>query len=234
MHKNTNFRNLNELLPGDVILCYCDPSKDLIAKAIHSVTASDYSHAAIYYGGGFAAESRAKNGSKKGGIEKVKIDELVGRYSYVAVLRQPDAWATEDRVLALQEFIDRVIASGSKYNFSGVFKFKHRREFHQSNSLEKLKQYFDGKLTPLPAEKSTYFCSEFVCDCFIAVGFISQSAAVVFQSDTYSPGDLCTESAFGFFWGYASTKEAAQQNKQDYFYRVTTYDTLFGQSSVGA
>jgi len=65
MQPNTEFKNISYLKPGDVILCHCDPSKDLAAKAIHYVTSSEYCHAAIYYGDSLAAESTAKAASKR-------------------------------------------------------------------------------------------------------------------------------------------------------------------------
>ena len=228
MQPNTGFRNISELKPGDVILCHSDPKKDLVAKAIHSVTSSEYCHAAIYYGNSLAAESTAKDGIKKGKIERVNVSGLISRYKHVAVLRQPDAWTSENRIRALQLFIDKVVENEAKYNFSGAFSFKSRKEFHETNIQEKLEGFFNGQLTPASTDKSGYFCSEFVCDCFIAVGFIQPSAAVLFQSDTYSPGDLGKEPAFGTFWGYLTTKSNYKVSEHDYYYRATTYDEIFG------
>jgi hypothetical protein len=234
MIPNTQFRQASELRSGDVILCYCKSKLDPVARAIHRVTKSKYCHAAIYYGDGYVAESRVKHGLKKGGIGKEKIEKLLDRYAYVAVLRQPDAWATEDSVAALRLFIDKVIESGSKYNFAGVFDFGHRKELHEAEIRDKLEKFFSGNSAPAQAEKATYFCSEFVCDCFIAVGFIAPSAAVVFQSDTYSPGDIGAENAYGTFWGYLSNKCSAQTNEHDRFYWETTFDTLFGHEAGAA
>lgn len=228
MQPNTNFRNIEDLKPGDVILCYCKPTGGLVAKAIHAVTESEYCHAAIYYGDSFAAESTAKDGLKKGKIEKIKASELLSRYEHVAVLRQPDAWATHDRVKSLQLFIDNVVQNEVKYNFSGVLSFKNRRQFHEANIQKKLESFFNGQLNSVQFKKDSYFCSEFVCDCFIAVGYIQPSAAVLFQSDTYSPGDLGKEPAFGTFWGYLTSKSDYAVSEGDYYYRATTYDAIFG------
>jgi len=138
MQPNTNFRDIAELKSGDVLLCHCDPSKDFVAKKIHNVTASEYCHAAIYYGDFLAAESTAKNGIKKGKIEKVNVFDLVSRYGHVAVVRQPDAWAGDDRISALKLFIDKVVEKEAKYNFNGILKFKDRKELHESNVFDKL------------------------------------------------------------------------------------------------
>lgn len=228
MQPNTDFRDIADLRPGDVILCYCNPAEDLVAKVIHSVTSSKYCHAAIYYGNSLAAESTAKDGIKKGKIEKVPVSDLISRYEHVTVLRQPDAWASDDRVKALQLFIDKVVENDAKYNFSGIMSFKSRKEFHEANIQGKLEDFFDEQLTTASTEKGRYFCSEFVCDCFIAVGFIQPSAAVLFQSDTYSPGDLGKEPAFGTFWGYLTMSPNYMVPEHDYYYQATTYDAIFG------
>ena len=202
--------------------------KTWLQKKIHQVTASEYCHAAIVYGDSFAAESRAKNGIKKGKIEKTSVEDLISKYGHVAVLRQPDAWATEDRVKALRLFINTVVNTQAKYNFEGVLNFKSRKEFHESHVFEKLEHFFSNNVHPQSPLKSQYFCSEFVCDCFIAVGFIQPSAAVLFQSDTISPGDLGKEPAFGTFWGYLTTKADYKVSELDRFYYATTFDALFG------
>jgi hypothetical protein len=228
MKPNTIFKNVADLKPGDVILCYCKPNDNLIAKVIHAVTASEYCHAAIYYGDSMVAESTAKDGIKKGKIEKINVSNLLSRYDHVAVLRQPDAWASSDSVKALQLFIDKVVQSKAKYNFIGFLTFKSRKERHETNIYEKLEAFFNDQLNSAQVEKGSYFCSEFVCDCFIAVGFIQPSAAVLFQSDTFSPGDLGKEPAFGTFWGYLTTKSNYAVSDKDYYYRETTYDAIFG------
>lgn len=228
MKPNTNFRDVTELKVGDVLLCHCDPSKDFVAKQIHDATGSEYCHAAIYYGDYFAAESTAKNGIKKGIIEKVNVSDLISRYDHIAVVRQPDAWAGDDRTAALKLFIGKVVENQAKYNFSGILKFKSRKELHESNIQEKLNSFFNGDLAPTSTEKHQYFCSEFVCDCFIAVGFIQPSAAILYQSDTYSPGDLSKDPTFGTFWGYLTDKNNYKVCENDHFYHATTYDVLFG------
>ena len=228
MQPNTNFRDVTELKAGDVILCHCDPSKDFVAKQIYEATGSEYCHAAIYYGESLAAESVAKNGIKKGKIEKVNVSALMSRYDHVAVVRQPDAWAGDDRTAALKLFIDKVVENQAKSNFNGILKFKSRKELHGSNIHEKLSSFFEGNLAPATTDKHQYFCSEFVCDCFIAVGFIQPSAAILYQSDTYSPGDLSKDPTFGTFWGYLSNKNHHKVSDSDYFYHATTYDVLFG------
>lgn len=228
MEANTSFRNVGELAPGDVILCHCDPSKGFVAKKIHEVTSSEYCHAAIYYGNSLAAESTAKNGLKKGKIEKIEVSKIVSRYRHVAILRQPDAWKGSGRVKALQLFIDKVVENEAKYNFNGIRAFKEKKRNHEESLYENLEKFFNGELESLPTLKHKYFCSEFVADCFIAVGFIDPSAAVLYQSDTYAPGDLGKDPTFGTFWGYLTEKPDYAVQESDFFYQASTYDEIFG------
>jgi hypothetical protein len=228
LNVNDVFRDIDELKIGDILLCHSNTSNSLVAKKIERVTGSEYCHAAIYYGDALIAESTAKNGLKKGKIGKVSISDLVSRYDHVAVLRHPDAWSSPGRIQALQQFIDKVISTGAKYNYKDALSFKIRKELHEANIHEKLSAYFDGELAPEPVDKLEYFCSEFVCDCFVNVGFIQPSAAVLFQSDTISPGDLGKDKTFGTFWGYLTVNEDYKVNESDYYYCDSTFDEIFG------
>jgi hypothetical protein len=228
MEANTSFRNIEELSPGDVILCHCDPSQDIVARIIHEVTSSEYCHAAIYYGNSLAAESTAKNGLKKGKIEKIEVSDLVSRYGHVALLRQPDAWRGDIRVKELQLFIDKVVETESKYNCKGILAFKKRRRIMKKNLYENLAKFFDENPDPVPTLKHKYFCSEFVTDCFTAVGFIEPRAAVLYQSDICAPGDFGKDPTFGAFWGYVTKKPEYVVEESDYFYQEGTYDKIFG------
>ncbi len=213
---------------GDVLLCHTETSSSVVARKIESVTGSEYCHAAIYYGDGMVAESVVKNGVKSGGIGKTSITDLVNRYDHVTVLRQPDAWISEDRKQSLQLFIDHVISSNAKYNFSGIWNFAAKKSEHEASIQDKLTAFFSDELQPKSPEKHSYFCSEFVADCFIAVGFIDPSAAILYQSDTYSPGDLGTDPTFGTFWGYLPARDNYEVPNTDYFYHQTTVDEIFG------
>ncbi|MEP4487168.1 MAG: hypothetical protein ABJ013_16160 [Halioglobus sp.] len=209
----------NELSIGDVLLCYRQKNSDLIAKAIRKTTGSEYCHAAIYYGENMAAESMLKHGVKKGGIGKISVSLLIERYDHVAVLRQRDAWSNNDRVKNFQQFVDEVIAKKPGYNLSGAINFSRKKTRHEATTQEKLEAHFSSDLQPVPVMKQSYFCSEFVADCFIAAGFIEPSAAILYQSDTYSPGDLGKDATFGTFCGYMSAKDNYKLPSSDYFYQ---------------
>jgi len=163
----------NELRAGDVLLCYKDAKFDPVRKGITHVTNSEYTHAAICIDSYTAAESVVS--VVKGGVAKVKVQDLAKRYDHVAVFRQPDAWRPPERVKALNDFIDSIIASKAKYNLRDVVTFKRRNEVHQLSLTEQLHAFFQGTFAPAPVEKGSYFCSELVADCFVVTGFIEPS-----------------------------------------------------------
>lgn len=212
-----------DLRAGDVLLCYKDSKLNLVGKGITHVTNSEYTHAAICIDSCTAAESKIK-----GGVIKVKIEDLAKRYDHVAVFRQPDAWRSSERVNALNNFIDSIIASKAKYNLRDIVTFKDRSEIHQLSQTEQLQAFFQGTFAPSPTEKGHYFCSELVADCFVATGFIEPSAAVVYKSNVISPGALGRDATFGTFCGYISVKPNYSVPDNDEFFNTSTFNEIFG------
>lgn len=217
---------LVELRAGDILLCYGDAKFDPLRKKIIRTTHSKYTHAAICLDTNTAAESLIK-----GGVTKIKIEEIVGRYDHVALIRQPDAWRSPDRVQALNAFIDSIISSKAKYNFRDLWAFEKKREIHQISLAEQLQAFFEGKMTPPPIEKGSYFCSELVVACFVASGFIDLSAAVVYKSNVTSPGELGRDPTFGTFYGYLSLVPNYVIPRTDEFANATKYDEIFGKDT---
>ncbi|WP_061011119.1 YiiX/YebB-like N1pC/P60 family cysteine hydrolase [Vibrio sp. CUB2] len=214
------------LQPGDVLLCH--KKDDYVAKKIEEKTGSKYCHAAIYYGDSLAAESLAFDGFKKGRIGKTNVSDLIARYDHVAVLRLHHGWGSTKRIDDLKQFIDKVINMGSRYNLCGIARFVKRKAFHESTLFKKLNEFFNGDFPPYSPVKSNYFCSEFVCDCFIAVGIIQPSAAVLYQSNVYAPGDLGNDATFGVFAGYLVKHSSHAIPTDDVFYNQSTYDEIYG------
>lgn len=225
MKVNNSLADKSNLKTGDILLCH--KANDYVAGKIEKVTKSKYCHAAIFYGDSHVAESLALDGLKKGKVCKTNIQDLINRYDHVAVLRQPDAWATPDRINALKSFIDKIIAREVKYNLKGIYRFVKRKKLHENSIHDKLNTFFNGELRVFLPEKSNYFCSEFVCDCFISTGFIEPSAAVLYQADTYSPGDLGKDPTFGTFWGYLAHSQHYKVPEDDVFYQQSTFDDIF-------
>ncbi len=216
----------NELRAGDVLLCYKDVKLAPGGKVITHVTNSEYTHAAICIDSCTAAESVFK-----GGVTKVKVQDLAKRYDHVAVFRQPDAWRPPDRVKALNSFIDSIIASKAKYNLRELVTFKNRKEVHQLSLTEQLHAFFQGTFAPTPDEKGSYFCSELVADCFVITGFIEPSAAVVYKSNVTSPGDLGRDATFGTFCGYISVVPNYSVPMTDEFFNTSTFHEVFGNDA---
>ncbi len=212
-----------ELRAGDVLLCYKDSKFDPVGKGITHVTNSEYTHAAICIDSCTAAESVVK-----GGVTKVKVQDLAKRYDHIAVFRQPDAWQPPERINALNNFIDSIIASKAKYNLRDVVTFKKRKEVHQLSLTEQLHAFFQGAFAPSPAEKGSYFCSELVADCFVVTGFIEPSAAVVYKSNVTSPGALGRDATFGTFCGYISVVTNYSVPATDEFFNTSTFQEVFG------
>lgn len=212
----------NELLAGDVLLCYKDAKFNFVGKGITHVTNSEYTHAAICIDSLTAAESKVIDG-----VTKVKVQDLVERYDHVAVFRQPDAWTAPERIEALNAFINSIILTKAKYNLREVVTFKKRNEVHQLSQAEQLHAFFEGTLAPSPVEKGKYFCSELVADCFVATGFIEPSAAVVYKSNVTSPGALGRDAIFGTFCGYVSAIPNYSVPETDEFFNTSTFHEIF-------
>lgn len=218
--------SVSELRAGDVLLCYGAAKLDPISKVITQVTNSNYTHAAICIDSYTAAES-----TLLGGVAKVKTQDLVNRYDHVAVLRQPDAWSSQQRVQAMNTFIDTIIASKAMYNLCDVVAFKERSEVHQLSLNEQVKAFFDGAYLSVPVVKGSYFCSELVVSCFVITGFIDPSAAVVFNAKVTSPGDLGRDPVYGTFYGYVTALPNYSVPVSDEFYGMTTFSEIFGSGA---
>ena len=206
-----------QLRPGDILLC---PGHDKLASAIASCTKSRYTHAAICYSATEAVESVGA------GVRKLPILTLVARYPRVAVFRSPIAW-NPSRVGKLRQFLDLIIGTRARYNFKAVMSFVKRRQEHNRSLHSKISQFFNGNLMPRPYRKGRYFCSELIVDCFIAVGFITPGAAIAYQSDTFSPGDIGRDGTFGAFVGYLQSTPSGNIPEDDEFYHNPTFAEIW-------
>ncbi|HHP0473008.1 TPA: YiiX/YebB-like N1pC/P60 family cysteine hydrolase [Vibrio harveyi] len=213
--------NKNVLQTGDIILCYKNGKFDALGKAIQSVTKSEYVHAGIYLGDNIVAESMTS------GLAKENLNNVLQRYDHVAIFRRHDAW-DEGRVRLLKYFVEKMLESKCKYNFSGVFNFKGAKEEHQQTLTKQLEDYFNGDCVQISPIKENYFCSEFVVDCFVVTGFIEPSAAVLYNSTVTAPGDLGRDATFGYFLGYLSSDSQYDIPENDEFYNVSTWEDIFG------
>lgn len=216
----------SELRAGDVLLCYEDKKIDPVGNGITQVTGSEYTHAAICISSSVAVEATVL-----GGVSKVQIEAIIKRYDHVAVFRQPDAWRPPERIQAMNDFIDSIVASKAKYNLRDIATFKKRSEVHQLSFNEQLHAFFKGTYAPAPIEKGSYFCSELVVNCFIVTGFIDSSAAVLYQANVTSPGALGRDPTFGTFCGYVSSALNYSIPSTDEFFNRSIFDELFGDGA---
>lgn len=217
---------ISSLRAGDVLLCYKKSKSNKPSNIIRCITNSAYTHAAICVDSNTAAEAM-----KRKGVSKIQIMHLIHRYDHVAVFRQPDAWRSSERIQALNTFIDCCIETKAKYNISDVMKFKKKHEEHQSSIIDKLDRYANNYYKPASVVQDSYFCSEFVVSCFVKVGFIDESAHVVYQQNVMSPGALGRDPTFGTFCGYISKDLKYTVPDTDEFYSNSTYGEIFGDEN---
>lgn len=225
IEKNIPIIELSTLRVGDIALGYNSEGK--ISKKINNITGSSYTHAGIISREGFIAESMPLSGSIKGGISLVSIDDFVKRYEHVAFLRHPDIWKTPNRIQQIDNFVMGLIENNVNYNLKGVLKFTKNKAQHQSSLLIQLDDFFTKKRSGNSPYKTSYFCSEFICDCFIFAGAISESASILYKSDTLAPTDLANEPTFGYFLGYYSQDSNYKIPDGDFFAETTTYKEIF-------
>lgn len=221
MKKNVN---ISDLQAGDVVLCKSNSSKFGIKNPISKFTESDYSHAAICLNSELAAEIHPLSR-----VKKVQISELISRYEYVAIFRQPDAWSSKKRIRSLNYFIENLISRSARYNFWDLRYFLQYNK-SDNDTLEKLDSFFSGEYCPPSSERARYFCSELVVCCFIFSGFIDASAAIIYEANKIPPGFLGRDATFGTFYGYITNKKNFSIPETDEFYNEPPYEDIFGST----
>lgn len=191
-----------DLLPGDVLL-YRPSNPSIVQKAIVTATHSPYTHAAIYLGDGYIAESGAPQGVTKNALEA----SLRGSQC-VAVLRSQLGFG-HDRPARLVNFVDAVLKRGESYNFFAAVAFPRNSAHHFANQLKFIRENY-GKVTSHEdfAEQS-FFCSAFVVACYAVVGIIGETAQVAYQPNFFSPGHLYQDPTFGWLLGYLLPEDGA-------------------------
>jgi hypothetical protein len=208
--------NLNQLQTGDVLLCVIGGR---LAEKVEHNTGSKYTHAGICYSAAEVVDVTF------GGIQKTAAAEFVAGSEYVAVFRNPYIW-NQKRVQAFHHFLDNAISASLSYDRTGARTFAERKEDHQLTLIDKLYEHFEKGLQAVDHRKPKYICSELVVAAFIEIGFILPSAAITYQCDTYSPGDLGRDPTFGFFVGYLKPETTKEIPKDDEFANKVTLGEL--------
>lgn len=211
------FINKNDLKSGDVLLGYLSSARDKGNDELNS----GYIHAAIYLGEDKVAEAVVKK------VQITSFEHAIEDYNHIAVLRQPDAWHKKN-VAKLNFFVQELIDNKAKFNRNGLGNFKNN--LHSKSILEQdnLEKYFDGQYQPKSPVKEQYFCSELVVSAYIAVGFISESAAIIYNPETISPSALGDDPTFGIFLGYIKPYDEYIIPENDQFIHCTPYHKIYG------
>ena len=207
---------LDQLQTGDVLLCVL---RGRLAAKVAQNTGSNYTHAGLCYSDTDVVDVAL------GGIQKSAAADFVAGTEYVAVFRNPRIWS-KNRVLALRHFLDTAIERCLKYDRKGASTFVERKEGHQLTLLAKLYEHFEKGLQPINHNKLEYICSELVVAALIEIGYIQTSAAIAYQCDTYSPGDLGHDATFGFFVGYLKPENTGEIPTNDEFANKVTLGEL--------
>lgn len=185
----------DNLLPGDVLL-YRSSKPGVVGRSISAATDSPYTHAAIYVGDGFIADSIPPKGVSK----SLLADTLQG-IRCVAVLRSQYGFGA-DRQSTLVKFVDAVLENRLFYDFKGIGKFRKHSADYFNNQLEFIRKNYGKFTTPDEFSKQRFFCSAFVVACYAVVGIIDECAQVAYQPESFSPGHLYRNPTFGWLLGY--------------------------------
>lgn len=208
------FISENDLKIGDVLLGY---TSSAIGKG-HEELNTGYVHASIYLGENEVAEATMPN------VQITTFKKAIEDYDHIVVLRQPDAW-NENNASRLKAFVQELIINQVKFNSKGIKGFKDNLKAQYISEQENLEKYFNGQYQPKSPFKEKYFCSELVVSAYIAVGFISKSASIIYNSEVISPSSLGNDPTFGTFFGYIKPYEEYIIPENDQFmHRIPFYE----------
>lgn len=210
------FISKNDLKIGDVLLGYTSSAID---KG-HSELNSGYVHASIYFAENEVVEATRPN------VQITTFEKSVEEYDHIAVLRQPDAWH-EKNILKFKIFVQDLIINKTKFNRQGIKTFKTNLKAKYRSEQENLEKYFEGKYQPKSPFKEEYFCSEFVVSVYIAIGFISESASIIYNPEVMSPSSLGDDGTFGTFLGYIKPYSEYIIPHNDQFIQRTPFHEMY-------
>lgn len=220
----------DDIRAGDVLLVRGTSEKwsagHLIRQEIAARTKSPYTHAAIALNNQEIVDARPWHG-----VKIRPFSELLAKAECVAVLRHPDVW-DDNRALDLQEYAAALQSLGTKYNYHDLMRFEANKSVHQDSVMQALNSYFENAQPAAPTDYGPFFCSELVVACLVRVGYISQSAAIVFAPSVHSPGDLAREPTFGYLVGVLSSLPGYQLRVEDPLNTVAKYQDIIGLRSV--
>ncbi|HKS34167.1 MAG TPA: YiiX/YebB-like N1pC/P60 family cysteine hydrolase [Enterobacteriaceae bacterium] len=140
---------------ADVLFCRSD---DLL---INYGSAGQYTHAAIYLGGGLVAEATTE------GVKESCLADFIARYTYVAVTRADGMSQEPEMQSAILTWCQKHIDACTPYDYLGAGLSPTLELIELSRSRNKTLP----PKTSAQVERKRTFCSQFVADAFIAGGF---------------------------------------------------------------
>ena len=192
-----------QVFAGDVLLCYSS-MMDGEAQA----EGIGYSHVAI------ALKDQRVSEATPSGVRISDLAHLLDEYDHIAVLRNPELW-DQERLAQLEHFAAE--QCGKKFNMIGMGRFPSKKEKHLASLPTRIAGYFEGTEPEVADNREAYFCSELITAAFIHVGIIHPSAAIVFSPEVFSPSDIGSDKAFGFFQGYLVPYAGYRIPEDDHF-----------------
>ncbi len=186
----------DDLLPGDVIFCG-QSKKDKATELIQNTTDGVYVHCAIYVGDGKVVDA------VRSGVREIELDSFLSEYSYLSVTRPPGANPKRSNMIV--DFARECLEERFRYNLLGaafvpIREYFNVKNFHNLDFRKRLRPK-KARLAWLP--KKSYFCSEFVIECYVKCGYIGEDNSY-FCSSYWSPTGLAEEAVFQL-QGFMST-----------------------------
>jgi hypothetical protein len=195
-----------ELLAGDVLFCG-QAKRDKVTELIQNTTDGVYVHCGIYVGDDTVVDAVGA------GVREVSLVQFVSDYAYVAVTRSPGA--NRERSKEIAQFARRCVNAGLRYNYIGAVLAPLREylNIRKHYNVAARKRLIRVRPRRPKAARRSYFCSEFVVQCYIECGYIGQEHSY-FQSGCWSPTGLAEENMFGLV-GFMSTGGLAAVDPAD-------------------
>lgn len=196
-----------ELEIGDVL--FCAGGKKKITRAIRAISTDEYSHCALYVGGGAVVEVVTS------GIQRATFDQLLSQYDYVSVTRCPGTKGNKQRQRRIQSFARKSLGgrvSGYSYKDAALAPF---RELSDLRNLHRLWAKNIPTITSSSKNPKRMFCVQFIIEAFMFCGYIRSDDPYT-QPIRRTPTGLAEENIFEHV-GYSSSRGWAGVSQDDLY-----------------
>ncbi|WP_305816207.1 hypothetical protein [Photobacterium leiognathi] len=198
-----------DLKVGDVLFC-SKSNDDKMSNLIQKTTDGPYTHCAIYFGNNTIVHMTTR------GIKAPNnISDFISEYTYIAVtrcpgLKNPDFELYPIFKKKLIDFIQSNLDKKVKYNIVGAG-LSPLREYKNISKHYAQNQQQKNKVKDV--DKKSYFCSEFILDCFKATEYIDKDHSY-WKADNWTPTGLAEENIFDLV-GFMSNNGLHAVSSQD-------------------